>query len=105
MLSDQVNAIMEAFMQKHSNMQVHIHEVDGGLQLRTQAPIQSTKEGRNKFNFGLETVWLQIKQPRKLPIILAKLTELKGSSPKFEILALNDHRELVEKNLPKLRKL
>jgi hypothetical protein len=103
-LEKQIQTILQTFMLNHKRMQVTIYKAEDGLQLSTQAVNQTTVEGRNKFQFGHETVWLTIRKPRQFPIQLACLSET-STGVEFKVLALDAHKALVVKHLAKLQSL
>jgi len=102
---DEFRQIMEAYAKKFGSMRSVTHRFQDGLTIKTQAPVQTQKHGKIKFQTGLETVWLQIVQPNKPIVLLARLSELKCGEYEFELLALNEHPSLAQKHLQKLQKL
>ena len=104
-LNAQLQTIMSCYMTKYRRTQATIHNLGDGLQIRTTTPIQSTIWGRNKFKFGYETVWLQIKQPNKEPVVIARLSETKHLPHAFSDLAIKEYQELINKHLDTLSEL
>ena len=99
---DDLRAAMLNYLHKFKKMQATVHQLGDSLQIRTQPANQTTKEGKAKFTTGLETVWLSIKHPNKMPINLARLSEQPNKEFDFEVLLLGEYEDLVVKHFDKL---
>jgi hypothetical protein len=99
---ENLRTTMFNYLHKFKRMQAIVHQLGDGLQIRTQPANQTSKEGKAKFTFGLETVWLSIKHPNKPPINLVRLSEQPYNKTEFEVLLLGEYEDLVLKHLDKL---
>lgn len=86
------NKLVE-FIQKTTTTN-RVQHLKGGLQIRTEPPVQTTKWGRKKFQYGIQTVWLSLDLPNG-KVNLARLTE----PDDYEVLDLHTHRKAIEENM------
>ncbi len=96
---------MQRYLRKFKKTRT-THMLGKSLEICTARENLTTPEGRAKYQFGLETITLQIRQKGKQPLVLAKLSEsVAGLQFSWNSEQLQNHQEEVKQGMPTLLKI